>query len=205
MCDVLLRAQNMDQSEKVDIAALAMKVKWEDADAATIASALAELCVSNTGGIYGSSSANDNVKEHAKKEYNKKHATKGNVSKGKAKAKAKPKIRNLVRKKDAEAKIAKKDTHLKIHKRKIVQNAVPKKDHKKVPKDNGKKPRKAIAAKKQAIQFEKSRSQFICRTGGAGKGSTKTISFGTSKPYATMAAARAAAESWLDDQGRNAD
>ena len=166
-----------------------------------------QSCVRKTGGIYGSSSANDNDKEHATKDNNKKHATKGNVSKGKAKAKAKakPKILNLMRKKDAKENIAKKDKHIKSASSQIVQNAGPKKVQTKVPKDNGKKPHKAIAAKQPAIQFEKSRAQFICRTGGTGKGSTKTISFGPGKLYETEAAASAAAQEWLDGQGRNAD
>ena len=197
MCDAILRAPPMAHTDKVELAGLAMKVQWEDADAATIASAMAEFCVRNTGGIYCSSIANC-------KDNNKKPAAKGNVSKGnaKAKAKAKPKIRNLTgKKKDAKVKIAKKDKRPKSVSSQIIKNAGQKKVHKKVPKDNDKK----VHMRQPSIRLEKSREQFLCRTGGVGKGSTKTFSFGPGKPYDTEAAARAAAQEWLDGQGINAD
>ena len=52
LCDAILRAQNMDHADKVDLAAFAMKVQWEDADAATLASAMAELCPQNRRNIW---------------------------------------------------------------------------------------------------------------------------------------------------------
>jgi len=56
---------------------------------------------------------------------------------------------------------------------------------------------KAIAVKRPFFSLEKSRGQFMCRTGDGGAGSTYQISFGACQKYTSESAARAAAERWV--------
>ena len=51
--------------------------------------------------------------------------------------------------------------------------------------------------KKPEVSHEKSRSQYLCRTGVKGPGQNFAMPCGKDKKFATAAAACAAAEKWL--------